>query len=68
MFANTEDTLEKGRMLTAQQAEFVKGLEQKFKQIAKQAINKKQFNLAIMMVTKAQLCNELLPVWKQTTT
>lgn len=68
MFANTEDALEKGRMLTTQQAEFVKGLEQKFKQIAKQAINKKQFNLAIMMATKAQLCNESLSVWKQTTT
>jgi len=60
--------LKKGKTLTTQQAEFVRGLEQKFKQVARQAINKKQFDLAMMMATKAQLCNESLSVWKQTTT
>ena len=62
MFINTEDALEKGKMLTAQQAKFLRGLQQKFRELAAQAIDKKQFNLGMMMSTKAQLCNEALSI------
>ena len=65
MFINTEDALEKGKMLTAQQIKFIQGLQQKFRELAAQAIDKKQFNLGIMMLTKAQLCNEALSTKKQ---
>jgi len=65
MFINTEDALEKGKMLTAQQIKFIQGLQQKFRQLAAQTIDKKQFNLAMMMATKAQLCNEALSTKKQ---